>query len=306
MNYPASKETFIPELPKNDNTLRLTHGLGLSLLILALCFIGMMLIAATLIGGITLALPAESPSFLYSSVTIQGIIGFIGTSILTAILVSKKPLYLLGIAKAPGIKPVAGIITAYIIAIPMLNQIIYWNSNMHLPASMAEFENILRQMEDANSTVSQNLLNGKSIWTLLLGVSIIGLLTGLSEELLFRGTLQRILGSKGAKIAAIWISAFIFSTIHFQFFGFVPRLLLGAWFGYILLWTGSTWNCAIAHAINNSMVVIVTWISNQGLNVEALDNWGVSTSGFPIMASVSGLIFILFILYCRKYFFYGK
>ncbi|MDE6177435.1 MAG: CPBP family intramembrane metalloprotease, partial [Paramuribaculum sp.] len=106
---------------------------------------------------------------------------------------------------------------------------------------------------------------------LIISVIIIGVLAGVSEELFFRGTLQRLLITRPMPPhIAIWLTAVIFSLVHFQFFGFVPRVLLGAFFGYLAWWSGSVWLPAIIHAVNNSVVVITEF---RGLP-ESLNQWG--------------------------------
>ncbi len=76
----------------------------------------------------------------------------------------------------------------------------------------------------------------------------------------FRGALQRIMATGGVSAhAAIWIAAFVFSAFHMQFFGFLPRLLIGAFFGYLLWWSGSLWLPVCAHALNNTMALVLEW-----------------------------------------------
>ena len=98
-------------------------------------------------------------------------------------------------------------------------------------------------------------------------------LTGIGEEMLFRGTIQRIFSEgKVNTHIAVWCSAFIFSALHFQLFGFIPRMLLGAFFGYLYVWSGSLWLPILAHALNNSLSTLtyydaaidtLPWIGNH-------------------------------------------
>ena len=64
---------------------------------------------------------------------------------------------------------------------------------------------------------------------------------------------------------AIWVTAFIFSAIHVQFYGFVPRMLMGAMFGYVLAWTGSLWVPIVMHFVNNGIAVVSYQISAVSL-----------------------------------------
>ena len=68
---------------------------------------------------------------------------------------------------------------------------------------------------------------------------------------------------------AIWTTAIIFSAMHFQFYGFIPRVLLGAFFGYLAFWSGSLWLPIFAHALNNSLVVLSTWlVKRNAINID--------------------------------------
>ena len=133
-----------------------------------------------------------------------------------------------------------------------------------MPDALSGLEKSLKALEDSNKEQINILLGEPTIGSLIMSVLIIGLLTGLGEELFFRGTLQNIFRTRPMNPhSAIWITAIIFSALHFQFYGFIPRVLLGAFFGYLILWSGSIWLPIFAHALNNSLVVITSWISSR-------------------------------------------
>ena len=103
-------------------------------------------------------------------------------------------------------------------------------------------------------------MKADNIGALLINIGLLALLPALSEELSFRGTLQQILGNKAA---AIWVTAFIFSAIHMQFYGFVPRMLMGAMFGYVFVWTGSLWVPILMHFTNNGLAVLTYYLFDE-------------------------------------------
>jgi membrane protease YdiL (CAAX protease family) len=129
---------------------------------------------------------------------------------------------------------------------------------------MAAIEAALRSMEDNASNSVEMMLGPNTIGNLIISVLIVGLLAGFSEELFFRGALQRLLSSRLSTSAAIWTAAVIFSAMHFQFFGFVPRMLLGAYLGYLLVWSGSIWLPAAVHAFNNIMFIVLRYTTGNG------------------------------------------
>ena len=90
---------------------------------------------------------------------------------------------------------------------------------------------------------------------------------------------------------AIWVSAALFSALHLQFFGFLPRLVLGAMFGYMLEWSGTLWLPVIAHFVNNAAAVIAYYLAHKGLIGNELDKTGTWAGGSFYLVIVS-LIFL--------------
>lgn len=133
-----------------------------------------------------------------------------------------------------------------------------WNQSLQFPEFLAPVERWMR-MRETEAERFAALLIGRdpSPVTLLFNLVVVAAAAGLTEEFLFRGALERVIGGWTANHhLVIWIAAGIFSAFHFQFFGFVPRLLLGAYFGYLLYWGRSIWLPVFAHFINNALAVV--------------------------------------------------
>jgi hypothetical protein len=186
-----------------------------------------------------------------------------------------------------------------IFAIPLINFLVSWNEGMHLPASMENIETWMRASEDAAAKVTEQMLAGTHWTDLAANLLIIALLAGIGEELFFRGLLQSMLAevfnknrTGSTKVprwtthATIWIIAFIFSAIHMQFYGFIPRLLLGAWFGYLLWWTGSIWVPILAHFMNNALSTIFGYAQNRGIISSDPDTVGVGETAWYTILSI--------------------
>jgi hypothetical protein len=95
----------------------------------------------------------------------------------------------------------------------------------------------------------------------------------MGEEIVCCGVLQRKLNEGGMNHhAAIWISAILFSAIHVQFFGFVPRMLLGALFGYLYYWSGDLRVPIFAHFVNNGFMITMVYINQLGLTAFDLED----------------------------------
>lgn len=231
----------------------------------------------------------------------QNIIAFMFPAMLAwKICFHKPPLDAMNAERLPKLGITLFAVVAYILCIPALNQTVWWNQEMHLPESLAGLEEKFRRMEEFADAQTDFLLNSGDIWQMIINILVIGVLTGIGEEFFFRGGLQKMLVQCGINHhVAIWAAAFVFSAMHFQFFGFVPRLLLGAWFGYLYVWSGSIWLNSLAHALNNSLVIVFSRLISQGYLSEEFDMIGVSESGFPLIPAISAAIFA-FMVYSNR------
>lgn len=277
-----------------------------NLLIIACAFFISLLVGSALALWVAGFFDTGTRSYYLAESVIQAIVAFIGTAIVSAWLISRRPLSFLGLTQKCSWKSFAGVIIVYVLALPALNQLIWWNQNITLPDSMHEIELTLRAWESQAAGVTDILLSSTSVGSLISGILLIGCLTGLAEEMLFRGTIQRTLESyKELGQWAIWLSAFFFSFVHMQFFGFFPRLLMGAFFGYLLYSSGSLWPGVFAHALNNSMVVVCSWLAvKYPATCTGFESVGVAESGFPWIAFLS-LVFTTTFLYKGYNYFFG-
>ena len=176
--------------------------------------------------------------------------------------------------------------------------LMYWNSQMVLPEFLSGVEQWMREMETQLMELTVFLTDFQSIPELLTGILVIGVFAGLGEELFFRGLIQpKMQVYFRSPHWGIWVTAFIFSAIHAQFFGFLPRLFLGALFGYLYHYTGSLFYPILGHILNNALTLLLVYGSNQGfidLDVQATD-----TVSYPA-ALVGFLVLILGFLYFKK------
>jgi membrane protease YdiL (CAAX protease family) len=117
-------------------------------------------------------------------------------------------------------------------------------------------------------------------------VIIIALLPAIGEEVCFRSILQRIIIqiTRNA-MSGILITAFIFSALHFQFEGFLPRMFLGFMLGYLYWYSGSIWTSMLAHFVNNAVQVVVVSYAPQYISeTPVLPLLLVITSGVTVAA----------------------
>ncbi|RNL50645.1 CPBP family intramembrane glutamic endopeptidase [Pedobacter jejuensis] len=148
------------------------------------------------------------------------------------------------------------VLVIMIVSMPFMEWTAIWNQKMSLPSGLKWLETWMKQSEEAAMRMTIQLLTVRNNWDFVVNLIMIAVLPAIGEELMFRGGVQRSLNKAfNNPHAAIWISAIIFSAIHMQFYGFLPRLLLGAGFGYLYYFSGSIWYAMLAHFINNAYAV---------------------------------------------------
>ena len=188
---------------------------------------------------------------------------------------------------------------ALLIVVPFINFLGDLNSKMTLPDSLSGVENWMRSMEDAAQVMVEKFMKVEHISGLLFNVFMIAVLPALGEELMFRGVIQKIFSTwTKNRHWGIWISAFLFSAMHMQFYGFLPRMALGAMFGYLLVWTGTMWAPILAHFVNNLMGVLGYYLINKGVMTKDVEEWGTGTEQIPLVFfSIVAAGFLLFLIY---------
>lgn len=272
----------------------------LSLAMLMCLFVFMLTVTALIVQFIS-AKMANQVAMLRIGAILQDILVFILPALATAMLSTRLPARLLAIEKFPPLPVVLVAIATMIFSIPAMNAVVEWNNSIELPESMAPIMEQMRAMEDAASQSIQKMIGGSGVGSLIMSILIIGIFAGFSEEIFFRGAMQRLLGCRLGVHAAVWTTAIVFSLVHLQFFGFVPRMILGAFFGYLLVWSGSLWLAVIAHAFNNSLVVVFQWLQNSGTISTDINKVGVeSASGSNIVLCIASILLVVAGIYTLR------
>ncbi|MFY7908488.1 MAG: CPBP family intramembrane glutamic endopeptidase [Emticicia sp.] len=222
--------------------------------------------------------------------------GFVGTAWFYWRIIEKKPWKDLDFNKVPAL-PVFGMVVLIQMAFMGFNG---WlqeiNQGISFPESMKGLEALLKGMEDKLAETTKFFTNFTSFWQFLLAFLVIAVIAGVGEELIFRGLIMRklLLGTGNPHIA-IWVSAFIFAVIHFQFYGILPRMMLGVLFGYFYLWTGNIRVPIFAHIFNNGLAITIMYLHNIGIvktDLESMDDVPMPIVGFSLIATI-GLMFLL-------------
>ena len=185
-------------------------------------------------------------------------------------------------------------------ASPALEYTMQLNKGMKLPYFLKEAEAWMLQQELKMELMTKRLIVMNSTPALLVNLLMLAIIPAFGEELIFRGGFQQIFNRWFRNYhVAIWLTAIIFSSIHFQFYGFFPRMFLGALFGYLLVWSGSLWLPILGHFLNNALAVFTAyWYQQQGLSIDIMFEAEPSS---PVQISISVILFIVSIRYFYKY-----
>ena len=185
-------------------------------------------------------------------------------------------------------------------AIPLINCLVALNGMMRLPESLSGLEQLLQQMEEQAERMLQGFLTYKNgaWWVLVLNIVLLAILPAVGEELTFRGVLQSFFSNKHV---AVWVTAFIFSFVHFQFYGFLARLLLGAMLGYALAWSGKIGYSMIMHATNNALSVLVFYLGTYVWHIAQsdIDALGTGQTWWLTAVCTPVMLVLLYIFYRR-------
>ena len=186
------------------------------------------------------------------------------------------------------------VLLSVLVSMPFNSLIIEWNAGMTLPDAMQGIEIWMRAKEDQLAELTGFLTRFDTPLQLVIGLLVIGIIPALGEEVLFRGVIQRKLAEQCVNVhVAIWVAAALFSAIHVQFYGFFPRMLLGALFGYLYYWTGSLWVAIFAHFVNNGFMVVMLYLYHRGISdINVEDNESVQ-----VMAALTSLLVTAALLY---------
>lgn len=227
------------------------------------------------------------------------IILFILPAVLIAVFWTKSKIAYLGITTKPSAITMLLAGVGIFTAMPLINWFAELNQHMHFPEAFSGIEEWMRSSEDKAAELTEAFTKGTSVGTLILNLFVIAFMAALSEEIFFRGLFQKIsIECFKNKHAGVWFSAIIFSAFHMQFFGFLPRMLMGAYLGYLFLWTGSLWPGILAHFVNNGMAVFLMWLINRGVITEEIEQVGMQPEDLIFVAvSAMMIIFSLIIVY---------
>ncbi len=219
-------------------------------------------------------------------------IPFIAASFFFWIIIEKQPINSFSFRRVE--LPVFFLVALLVIIFMFFDAlIIEWNQGVIFPETLKGIEKWMKESEDSAGELTKFLTNFKSPSQLVVAMIVVAVLAGISEELIFRGVLQNItLRASGNPHVAIWFAAFVFSFIHLQFYGFFPRMFLGALFGYLYYWTKNIWVPIFAHFVNNGFTLLMAYLyTTKAVNLNIED-----TKSVPLSMAFGSLMLTALIL----------
>ncbi len=225
-------------------------------------------------------------SYLKYLQVVQAFSVFIFPSLILAWLLSERPWIWLGFTKIKWILVLTSV-TLFIVCQPLVTFLANINSHLLLPEFLKPVEDWMRNSEDSASQLVFQFLDTRNPFAILLNLIMIVLLPAIGEEMLFRGTIQPVIGQWTKSIHwAVWITAFLFSAMHMQFFTFLPRFLLGVLLGYLLVYGKSIWYPIAGHFMNNFLsLVIFYYLKATKPDVNPMDSDTNSYNTWMVMLS---------------------
>ncbi|GAB2946022.1 hypothetical protein GCM10027048_08900 [Hymenobacter coalescens] len=256
---------------------------GFSLMLLVLLVVGGMcvgfFVAMLLIGALygtdvlmrstaIIAAPQAHPEGWGVLMLMQGVpllLGFGGGALLLPIVRGLKPLpYFQPRRPVPAFWLLAAVVLI-VVSVPAMSVLIAWNAGLHLPPALYQWEKAARLYEDQAQVLTTFLTKFTSFNRFLIALLVVAVVPAIAEELTFRGVVMRQFTRWTKSVHwGVWLSAAVFSAIHVQFFGFVPRLLLGVVLGYLFAWSGNVLVSMAAHFAQNALQLLLLYLQQRG------------------------------------------
>ncbi len=198
--------------------------------------------------------------------------------------------------------PVAVLLTMLLVLVcmPVNALLMEWNKHLQLPDWLAWLENQLQLREQKGEHLTTLLTTFTSPWQFLVGFLVIAIIPAFGEEFFFRGIIQTNLVSLSKnKHVAIVCTGFLFSFLHFQFYGFLPRMLQGVLFGYLFYWSKNLFYPIIAHLTNNGVMVVLYYFWQHELITFNITD----TAAVPFFWSLACMLLTVLLVFALKRFF---
>ena len=185
------------------------------------------------------------------------------------------------------------VVAIMILINPFVSFTFFLNQSIDIPKWLIFYD------QNAYAITKAFLVMNSSV-DLIVNLLVLAILPAIGEELVFRGFLQKkIINFSKKPYLSIFFTALLFSVVHMQFEGVLPRFILGSVLGLMFYFSSNIWIPIIAHFINNALIVILSYpalnnkISFDLLNLEKFVRW--DQAALSLIA-----VTVLFYLFIKK------
>lgn len=192
---------------------------------------------------------------------------------------------------------------------PLLQSYLYiQNYYIEVWATHSESINTLKSFFDSlNELVDKtygNLLRASGIPELLLVVLVVAVVPAVSEEVMFRGFIQRSFELKIKPFIAALLTAIFFSLYHFNPYGLIPLAVLGFYFGFAAYTSKTLLIPVLLHFLNNFTAVMLYFIigSEELIKSDVSAKSGEDLGFYTFVTIALSVVFILLIVMIKKYY----
>lgn len=267
-----------------------------TLIIFLLTYLVVMLLLSFLAA---LPLAADTLPMLYITQTLHTLLLFGASTLIISHYNGERHPLRAHLLSRPAPYPLLLSILIAILFTPAVTFLTEWNEHITLPDALHHTEQIWRTMEERSRHITEQMAHTDSPLRLALNITVMAFLPALCEELFFRGTIQRYIHPLVGTHSAVWITAILFSAIHFQFFGFIPRTIMGAILGYTYHYSRTLWAPIAAHFANNALVLAVIYYEYR-THTTTISTLG--TNHTTYLAPLSALITLALLLLMRRHY----
>lgn len=244
--------------------------------------------------------PANVPVLKFLQIT-QSLSMFVIPPIVFGWFAVRNPWSYLNINKAPDNKLVLVVLLLAVLILPVLNLLSVLNQEIRLPEFLSGIESWMKRTEEQAADLTEAFLLVNTFPGYLVNILMVVLIPAFGEEFFFRGVLQKVFHRwfRNPHVAIIFV-AVLFSAFHMQFYGFIPRFVLGLLFGYLFFWSGNIWYPVLAHGINNFLPVSLTYFFRNQFDPAELDTVGTGPGAWLWAIPALALSMVAIVYFYRK------
>lgn len=237
----------------------------------------------------------DNPAYANAMKVIQiitAVVAFFLPTILTAFLLNKKPMKLLGYSKNIKWNQVGLVIVIMMVGLFVSTGLSYFNDHLPIPH---DWKTYFDRLENDYNQGVESIIGLNNFGEYLLGLFILAFLPALCEETLFRGGLQNFL-TRSTKMPwfSIIVVSIIFSAVHLSFYGFLSRFFLGIVLGFLYQYSGKIWLNILGHFMNNAIAISVIYIMTlngtplkKAINDNTESFWGILALPIAVALMIS-------------------